>query len=51
MIWVRVSALGGFLRGDRWPGLVSTIAGLLGGLCSLGVSAIAGLLGGHYSLG
>ena len=44
-------ALAGLLkdqRGDHWSGFsVSTVAGLLGGLCycSLGVSAVAGLLG------
>ena len=47
MTWVRVSALAGLLRGDHWPGFsVSTVAGLLGGLCSLGVLAVAGLFWG-----
>ena len=47
MAWVGVSALAGLLRGDHWPGFsVSIVAGLLRGLCSLGVLAVAGLFVG-----
>ena len=46
MAWVRLSAFAGLLRGEHWPGFsVSTVAGLLGGLCSLAVLAAAGLFG------
>ena len=54
MTCVRVSALAGLLSGDHWPRFDdSTVAGLLGGLCSLGVLAVVGLFvgGGHYILG